>query len=168
MRTLIAALFVALAASGCATTIQARVLDAETKQPIQGAVVRGIWTKVAGVRGFTHRELVGVRATETDADGRFTLERLPSDGFEGEGDGQSILVYKFGYVAWSNLIVFPSRGRREKQGVPKEIFLDLFPQSGSHFEHVLFIDSLDSPRSGPSILFPVLQRERDLANRERR
>ena len=168
MRTLIAALLVALAASGCATTIQARVLDAETKQPIQGAVVRGIWTKIAGVRGFTHRELVGVRATETDTDGRFVLERLPSDGFDGEGDGQSILVYKFGYVAWSNLITFPSRALRERQGAPKEILLDRFPQSGSHFEHLLFLGSLDPRGAGEAILLPALERERELARRERR
>ena len=167
MRTLIWTLFVAsFVASGCATTIQARVLDAETGQPIPGAVVRGIWTKIAGVLGFTHHELVGVRESETDADGRFTLERLPSDGFE--DDGQSILVYRFGYVAWNNLRVFPSRERREKQGVPREILLERFPQSGSHIEHLRFIGSLGFPRSGPSILFPALQRERDLADRERR
>lgn len=166
MRTLIAALFVALAASGCATTIQARVLDAETRQPIQGAVARGIWTKIAGVRGFTHHELVGSQETETDADGRFMLERLPSDGFE--DDGQSILVYKFGYVAWNNRRVFPSRARREKQGIPKEILLDRFPQSGSHIEHLRFIGSLDFPEAGQAILLPALERERELARRERR
>ena len=166
MRTLIAALFVTLAASGCATTIHARVLDAETRQPIQGAVVRGIWTKIAGVRGFTHHELVGSQETETDADGRFTLERLPSDGFE--DDGQSILVYRFGYVAWNNLRVFPSRERRRKQGVPSEILLDRFPPSGSHNEHLRFIGSLHFPGAAQSILLPALQREDDLARRERR
>jgi hypothetical protein len=159
-------LLVALAVSGCATTIQARVLDAETKQPIPGAVVQGIWTKIAGVRGFTHHELVGSQETETDADGRFTLRRLPSDGFE--DDGESILIYKFGYVAWNNLRMFPSRARRERQGVPKEILLDRFPQSGSHFEHLLFVGSLDFPGATRSILLRALEPEDDLARRERR
>jgi hypothetical protein len=148
------------------------VLDAETRQPIQGAVVRGIWTKVAGVRGFTHRELVGVRVTATDAEGRFTLERLPSSGLDGEGDGQSILVYKFDYVVWSNLFFFPTMASRESQRVPRVILLERFPQSGSHRDHMEFIGLLDFPGTRDyeqvTIWGQALQRERDLARGERR
>ncbi|PYR17081.1 MAG: hypothetical protein DMF98_27470 [Acidobacteria bacterium] len=58
--------------------------------------------------GLCHPKLVGVRETETGPDGRFTLPRLLSSGLDGEGGGEAITIYKFGYVAWGNLFVFPS------------------------------------------------------------
>lgn len=73
--------------SGCSNVIRAQVIDAETKRPIPGAVVVGVWMTVVGLPGMTHHQTVGVRETETDADGRFDLERLPSSGLDGEGDG---------------------------------------------------------------------------------
>jgi len=87
------------------------VLDAETRQPINGAVVLGVWTRVVGF-GLCHPKLVGVRETETGPDRRFTLPRLLSSGLDGEGGGEAITIYKFGYVAWSNLFVFPASDLR--------------------------------------------------------
>lgn len=55
-----------------------RVVDRQTAQPIAGAVVLGVWTKVGGVPELYHTKLVDVREAETDADGRFVLGR-PQD-----------------------------------------------------------------------------------------
>ena len=161
---------VVLAASllaGCATgPIRAQVLDAQTRQPIPGAVVLGVWTKVVGW-GLYHHELVGVRETETDTEGKFEVERLPSSGLDGEGDGQAITVYKFGYLAWSNIYLF--RGNlREKQKVPREILLERFPPGENHQRHMDFISA--STRGGRGLYFRQLipkfsgaiERERNL------
>lgn len=86
-----------------------------------------------------HTELVGVREVETDAEGRFTLER-PSSRYNRE-DGESVTVYKFGYIAWNNLFTFPpiGSGRREDTTVPAQIRLERFPEGESHQRHVSFI-----------------------------
>jgi hypothetical protein len=163
MRALLALALLALGVSGCATTIRARVLDAETRQPIAGAVVRGVWTKLVGVPGLTSHELTGSQETETDADGRFTLDRRPSSD-----DGESVLVYRFGYVAWSNLSTFPSRLRRKSHDIPDDILLERFPESESHYEHLLFIGSLEFPGAERTRLLRALAREEELMKRERR
>lgn len=129
-------ILLALIGAGCATTIRAQVLDAETRRPIPGAVVLGVWSRVVGF-GLTHHELVGVAETATDADGRFELERLGRSGFRRE---EAITVYKFGYVAWSNLYHFPIR-LREDQTIPRDILLGRFPPTESHQRHMGFIDS---------------------------
>jgi hypothetical protein len=163
MRALLALALLALGVSGCATTIRARVLDAETRQPIAGAVVRGVWTKLVGVPGLTSHELTGSQETETDADGRFTLDRRPSSD-----DGESVLVYRFGYVAWSNLSTFPARLRRKSHDIPDDILLERFPESESHYEHLLFIGSLEFPGAERTRLLRALAREEELMKRERR
>jgi hypothetical protein len=127
--------------TGCAGSIHGQVLDAQSGQPIAGAVVLGVWTKVAGLPGLTHTELVGVKEVETDAQGRFTLER-PRTLFPFAEDDESITVYKFGYIAWNNIFTFPptGSGRRKDQRVPAEIRLEKFPDGQSHQRHISFIN----------------------------
>ena len=164
-------LLLAFAGAGCAsTTIRAQVVDAETRQPIAGAVVLGVWTKVVG-GGLYHHELVGVRETESDVEGRFELERLPASGLDGEGDGQAITVYKFGYLAWSNIYLFRAN-LRENQRVPREIPLERFPDGESHRRHLDFIDnarhSTMYPLESSARFWNALQAERELMLREKR
>lgn len=142
----------AISSTGCASTVRARVLDANTRQPIAGAVVLGVWTKVAGLPGLTHHKIAGAREAETDTEGRFVLERPPSSGFEGD-DGQAITIYKSGYVAWSNLFLFPSSVKRSNQKVPPEVLLERFPRGESHRRHIHFISGAtrggDNPETTP-------------------
>ena len=128
-------LLLALACSGCAGTLTGQVLDARTGQPVARAVVLGVWTKAAGLPGLPHTEVVDVSETETDAQGRFTLERAGGLVI----DEESLTVYKFGYVAWNNLYVFPSSARRESTRIPSKIALDEFPQTQSHQSHISFL-----------------------------
>jgi len=144
MRSLgVAALLVLmLTGTGCGGTPKGQVVDAETGQPIQGAVVLGVWTRVAGLPGLHHHELVAVKETETDAQGRFALETPASLRV----DEEAITIYKFGYVAWSNLFVFPSFARREDTRVPSKIPLERFPSGQSHQRHMSFVN--DARASG--------------------
>jgi len=128
-------LVLALAITGCATTLRGQVLDAQTGQPIPGAVVLGVWTKGGGVPGLAHTDLVGVREAETDGEGRFELEGVSGWLL----DEKKITVYKFGYVAWSNQFLFPTFNRREETGVPAQVRLEIFPSEGNHREHMRFI-----------------------------
>ena len=142
-------LLLVVVGTGCsAPTIRARVLDAQTREPIARAVVLGVWTTVSG-GWLYHHELVGVRETETDGDGRFELERLPSSGLTGEGDGQAITVYKAGYIAWSNIYLFHPSKLREHQAIPVNIFLERFPPGASHERHIDFISGATGGRDNP-------------------
>jgi hypothetical protein len=126
-----------LASTGCVESLKGQVLDAETGQPIQGAVVLGVWTTVEGLPGLHHHELVAVDETETDNQGRYALETPMSLRV----DEEAVVVYKFGYVAWSNLFTFPTSPLHENARVPPKISLEQFPPAGSHQRHVDFIDS---------------------------
>ncbi len=125
-----------LTGTGCAGTIRGQVLDAQTQQPLAGAVVLGVWTKAAGLPGLTHTELIGVREAETDQQGHFDLERLGGLFVE-----ESVTVYKFGYVAWNNLYTFPGWARRKDSQVPAQILLEPFPPGESHQGHLSFISN---------------------------
>ena len=133
-------LVLALAITGCATTLRGQVLDAQTGQPIPGAVILGVWTKGGGVPGLAHTDLVGVREAETDGEGRFELEGVSGWLL----DEKKITIYKFGYVAWSNQYIFPTFNRREETGVPPQVRLDPFPPGGNHREHMGFISMATS------------------------
>jgi hypothetical protein len=143
MGALAAILLCGVPTFGCAQmggSIQSQVLDVQTNQPIPGAVVLGVWTKRVGFPGLDHTELVGNREAETDAEGRFTLER-PAGSATGE---EEITVYKFGYVAWSNIYIFQvPRGRPDPAVLP-QILLDPFPPGASHKEHIYFINKASS------------------------
>ncbi len=128
-------LLLVLTGPGCAGTVKGQVVDAETGQPIEGAIVLGVWTRVAGLPGLHHHELVAVRETETDARGRFMLETPASLRV----DEEAITIYKFGYVAWSNLFTFPTWVRREDTRVPPKILLERFPPGENHRRHIGFI-----------------------------
>jgi len=129
-------LLLVLPSAGCAGTLRGQVLDAQTGQPIAGAVILGVWTKVAGLPGLTHTELVGVKESETDAQGHFEIERLGGLFVE-----ESVTVYKFGYVSWNNLHVFPEWERRKATQVPAQILLESFPPGESHQDHLSFISN---------------------------
>jgi hypothetical protein len=117
-------------------SIQGQVFDAQTKQPIPGAIVLGVWTQREGMV-FHITKLVDVKEVEVDAQGRFTLDRSLGFGIE-----ESITVYKFGYVAWSNELIFPSYENRKSKGIPDPILLELFPAGESHHKHAMFINSV--------------------------
>jgi hypothetical protein len=131
---------------GHAETLKGQVLDAENGKPIAGAVVLGVWTKKSGLPGLHHTELVGVKEAETNEQGWFELEK-PSGRFH--EDGESVIVYKAGFVAWNNLFVFPGSARRKERTIPLRIPLDKFPQDQPHTKHVDFISGATRGHDNP-------------------
>ena len=151
-----------LVGTGCAGTLKGQVLDAQTGQPIEGAVVLGVWTKYSGLPGLQYGELAGVKETETDVDGRFVLETAGSLGAE-----EAVTIYKSGYVAWSNLFMFPTSERRQDIRVPSRIMLERFPPGQSHQRHVDFISGarragMGYGRESIPKFWNALQRELDM------
>jgi hypothetical protein len=136
---MLALAIVMAAATGCATSKSGQVVDAQTGAPVAGANVVGVWTRGAGIPGLEHTKLVGVRETETDAQGRFHLP-APASYLVGE-DSEAITIYRYGYVAWSNLFVFPTWVRRPSQRVPSTIALERFPEGETHSSHMQFVRS---------------------------
>jgi len=120
--------------------IEAQVVDAQTGQPVAGAAVVGAWTKKEGwIVGVPVGGFLGVRETETDAQGRFTLRRPWALWMEED----SVTVYKYGYLAWNSAFLLPTLKRRNPPGVPPRVELDRFPAGLSHKKH---LDSIDIVR----------------------
>src|SRR5262245_3114236 len=80
-----------------------RVVDAETKQPLEGAVVTVIWMKAPfslmdGVKDF-HQ----ARETLTDADGRFAIDAKPNWAIRSVDRRPEIIVFKPGYGRYPDM-----------------------------------------------------------------
>ena len=88
---------------GCATPTTFRVLDAKTKQPIEGAVALAEWTAVGGFPGLSHTDTVKVAEDVSDSEGKLTIPgaigltalRTPH-----------IKVYNPGYVGWDSRSIY--------------------------------------------------------------
>ncbi len=100
-------IFVVLSAlfllSGCYPTIKGKVVDGATGKPIEGALVVVQWTKE---RIFPEpvRTLYKIVETQTDKEGNFTISGV-NDPFVKPPE---MIIYKDGYVPWSNVSIFPS------------------------------------------------------------
>jgi hypothetical protein len=93
--------------SGCYLPMTGTVIDAETKVPIEGAVVLVEWTKTKGM-GFTYTEPYKVAETLSDREGKFKLPGCICIATE----DPDITIYKKGYVAWNNQYIYPSYAKR--------------------------------------------------------
>lgn len=125
--------------TGCYATIIGKVIDAETGEPIEGAVILVEWTKTRGL-GLTYTESYKVIEAITDKDGKVTVSGVSSPFV----NPPSITVYKKGYVAWNNKFIFPDYKKREdfnyKDGIT--IKLELFEKEYSRSDHVFFLHSI--------------------------
>jgi len=77
---------------------EGRVIDAETKQPIEGVVVLGVWNKIASVgAGGAFRKYHDAQETVTNKNGEFSIK--------GQGlkimssvEPMNVLIFKAGYM----------------------------------------------------------------------
>lgn len=134
------ALFIAfcmLPVMGCYATITGTVVDAETGQPIEGAVVLAEWSITKGL-GLTYSKSYEVVEAVTDKEGKVTVSGL----FNPLVNHPSVTVYRKGYVAWNNQYIFPDRKRRlDFKWSNDYVFrLEKFRPEYSHIKHVNFID----------------------------
>lgn len=128
-----------LMATGCNAEITGTVVDAETGEPIEGAVVLVEWTMTKGLPGMTYRERYMVTESVTDSYGRVSIREIhnPLVG------APVIVIYKKGYVAWRSDFIFPNYVRRKNfKWVQGYVFrLEHFLRGFLHSKHVLFIRS---------------------------
>lgn len=125
--------------AGCEGEITGIVVDAETGQPIEGAVILVEWTEVAGLPGMTHTESHKVVEVVTDKEGKASIEGVLSPFV----DAPDVTVYKKGYVAWNNHYIFPDwKKRTDFQWENNYVFkLEKFKPEYSYVEHTGFISS---------------------------
>ena len=84
-----------------------KVIDAETLQPIEGAVVLGVWSKgYHGAGGIAH-EYYDARETVTDKNGEFTIKGMGPRAVT-HLKKMNIVIFKVGYeevglTSWESL-----------------------------------------------------------------
>jgi hypothetical protein len=126
-----------LAISGCNEAITGMVVDAETGQPIEGAVILVEWTQTKGLPGMSYAESYKVVEVVTDKEGKASIDGALSPFIR----GPNVTIYKKGYVAWNNHFIFPDWQRRtdfkwENNYVFK---LEKFKPEYSYVKHTSFI-----------------------------
>jgi hypothetical protein len=137
LRSLLVAVTGAVAIRACANgslyytaePFSARVVDAETMQPIEGAVVVAYWDLVrGGLDGAHHAGYLEIKETVTDANGRFAFEgftRMNPNLAELRDSDPAVLVFKGGYEAkiYHNIIQDPQNypGSVRKAAVDGEV-----------------------------------------------
>ncbi len=137
--------------SGCAGTTTFRVLDAETKKPVEGAVAIAMWRKNKGFFGGFELSTYTAKAIEavSDKGGYLTF---PAVSGSYATYTPHVKVYKPGYVGWdSKLIYLGIRGddiksarykRRESFSMKnQDIFLHPWKDEYSFISHSSFISS---------------------------
>jgi hypothetical protein len=125
----------ALFLSACYAPIKGHVIDAETNQPIEGAIVLVEWTKKHGFGDHWTESFKVVEAT-SDKDGNVQIEGCNSPFVE----FPDVTVYKKGYVAWSSRMIFPSdRSRTDFKWGDYTFKLERFKEGYSYIDHVSFI-----------------------------
>jgi hypothetical protein len=139
---LLTSLLVSYTATGAFnSTITVKVVDAETDEPFEGAVVLVQWTKTTGF-GFKATSNYKVVELVSDENGELTIPGLFKFGV----NKPKLVVYKKGYVAWDNEYLFPSYERRTNfRWRDGYVFkLEHFKAEYSHERHVFFLDTSNS------------------------
>jgi hypothetical protein len=113
------------------------VVDAETGEPIEGAVVLVEWTITKGVPGMTYHKVYKIIEVETDKRGKFKVRGV----FNPLVNPPDVVIYKAGYVAWRNDFIFPEWKKRTDFKFKKEVTfkLERFKEYYSKEQHHYFI-----------------------------
>lgn len=131
------AILLVLMVSSCNAEITGTVVDAETGQPIEGAVVLIQWTKTIGMPGMTHHEVHKVIEIETLINGKFSVSKIINPLI----NNPEIVIYKKNYVAWRNDTIFPGWQERKDFKLSKVMVIKLekFKESFSRYDHYGFL-----------------------------
>lgn len=158
-------LIVLLTAISYVRGISGTVVDAETGQPVEGAVIHVEWTTTKGVPGQSYTQDYKISETSTNSEGKFRifgvlnpLANLPI-----------IVIYKRRYVAWRNDYIFPDYKRRNDVQRTNKYFVELerFRPTYSHSRHLSFLKSGGLTISSAQLSL-ALSWEASLANKEER
>ncbi len=124
--------------TGCEGTITGVVVDAETGQPIEGAVILVEWTQAKGLPGMSYTESYKVVEVVTDKEGKASIEGVSNPMVS----APRVTVYKKGYVAWNNEFIFPDwKKRTDFKWENHYVFkLEKFKPEYSYDKHTSFIN----------------------------
>jgi hypothetical protein len=116
-----------------------RVVEADTGEPVPGALVYAAWTMHAGY-GMAlpagHREYV----TNTDARGLYTVPALETPGPGVRVTDFELVIYKRGYVAYRSDRRFPDLGpRHDFAQVDNRVELVRWREGFSHANHLRYV-----------------------------
>ena len=130
------ALLMLLPCIGCTTPLTGKIVDAETGQPIEGAILLVEWTKVHGF-GNTYTSSEKVAEVFSDKDG---IVKIPGYN-DPTAQGPDVTIYKPGYVAWNSNYIFPdSRNRTDFDWKNNYVFkVERFKADYSYVKHQAFI-----------------------------
>lgn len=125
---------------GCSyLPINGTVIDEQTGQPIEGAIVLAQWTITKGTwMGLPSTEPYKVFETITGKDGKFEINAIVLRPLINKPD---LTVYKPGYVCWNSKYIFPGLKHREgyKWKSNRKYQLERFKNEYSYVDHVSFI-----------------------------
>lgn len=125
----------------CYADIIGIVVDDETGEPIEGAVIMAEWTKTKGL-GLTYTKSYRVVEVVTDKEGSTKISGIPAfDSLSPFIDLGSVAVYKKGYVLWSNNHTFPgTKHHTDFKWRNNYVFrLERFKPEYSYLKHTSFI-----------------------------
>jgi hypothetical protein len=139
-RILIAAVLVILVLVYTYPGMIGKVVDAETGEPIEGAVIMAEWTTTEGLPGLTSTKSYKVVEVLTGRSGWTWI----SGAYKPSAKLGSLAVYKKGYVAWSKDTIFPDYNKRADFHwccFYKVFKLEKFKSDYSYNDHTSFIRS---------------------------
>jgi hypothetical protein len=123
---------------GCVAEITGTVVDAETGNSIEGAVILVEWTMTKGVPGMSHTKPFEIEEVSSKRDGVFRIKKL----FNPLLNPPRMTIYKKGYVAWNSEYVFPTWSKRKNYEMKDGMFIRLesFKNEYSRMDHVNFLN----------------------------
>jgi hypothetical protein len=139
-----------------------QIVDEATGEPIQDAVVVGVWSYDRG-DGFISPSGSETISVQTDEAGRYRIGRAPMHkrGATLRLVSFQLVVYKRGYASYRSDALFEGGGRagarRDFTGRHNRIELEKWRERDSHAEHLLFL-------SPPREVVRVARWERQQAN----
>ncbi|NVN89942.1 MAG: carboxypeptidase regulatory-like domain-containing protein [Desulfuromonadales bacterium] len=118
--------------------IKGKIVDAETGQPIEGAILLVEWTKN---HGFGNTYTTSEKAIEvlSDKNGAVTIPGYN----DSTAENPDVTIYKPGYVAWNNYWIFPGyKKRSDFSWIGGYVFkLERFKSEYSYIDHEEYVMS---------------------------
>lgn len=155
--------------TGCYGPMTGTVVDAETGNPIEDAIVYVEWTVTTGLPGLKSANTYAVTEKVTDKNGKFTIVGVLNPMV----NRPVVVVYKKGYVAWRSDYIFPDYAHRmDFEWKRNYIFrLDNY-KNYSHSRHILFLRgglSLASTKLEQAYIWedPFASKEEELLRQKR-
>lgn len=148
--------------------IEGTVIDAETKQPIEGAVILVEWTITPMAwLGLPTTYSYKVIETMSDKNGKFGIRSYVLNPIVHK---PFLTIYKKKYVGWNNQYIFPGyKQRADSEWRSKGTYeLEPFSNKLSHNEHESFMHGIaNAPYERQPLMNEAMKWEEEMAFKER-